>query len=109
MDPLLIQIKARRKALGLRQRDLLMRIGMSRQQYQRLESKGNPRLNTLELVAQGLQSELLLVPAEKLAAVQAAMGGRTIDSPPSGELVSDDPWRGLMDDLKDTLDEKAWD
>ena len=39
---------------------------MSRQQYQRLESKGNPRLDTLELIANGLNSELLLVPNEKL-------------------------------------------
>lgn len=109
--PLLAQIKARRKALELRQRDMRMRIGMSRQQYQRLESRGNPRLNTLELIAQGLQSRLLLVPMDKLGAVEAAMGGRTIDSLPAGELVSDDPWRGLMDDLRDTdaLDEDAGD
>ena len=62
MKSLLHQIKNRRKALGFKQHDMMLRVGISRQQYQRLESKGNPRLDTLELIAQGLKSELLLIP-----------------------------------------------
>ncbi|WP_395342833.1 helix-turn-helix domain-containing protein [Ningiella sp. W23] len=59
---------------------MMLRVGISRQQYQRLESKGNPRLDTLELVAQGLKSELLLIPQEKLDAVLALL---TDDNPTS--------------------------
>ncbi|TXL21195.1 hypothetical protein BMR03_13655, partial [Methylococcaceae bacterium HT2] len=57
MKPLLEQLKKRRLALGLKQKDMLLRIGVSRQQYQHLESKGNPRLNTLELIVKGLKSD----------------------------------------------------
>jgi len=62
---LLQQLKERRLALGLKQKDMMLRIGVSRQQYQQLESKGNPRLNTLELIAKGLNSELMLIPTKK--------------------------------------------
>src|SRR5690606_42071246 len=68
---LLHQIKNRRTTLGLKQNDMMLRIGVSRQQYQRLESKGNPRLDTLELIAKGLNSELLLIPKEKLSKVRS--------------------------------------
>lgn len=57
----------------LKQHDMMLRVGISRQQYQRLESKGNPRLETLELIAKGLKSELLLIPQEKLDAVLAIL------------------------------------
>lgn len=52
---------------------MMMRIGVSRQQYQRLESKGNPRLDTLELIAKGLNIELMLIPKEKVRAVIAIL------------------------------------
>ena len=55
MKSLLNQLKKRRIELGLKQHDMLLRIGVSRQQYQQLESRGNPRLDTLELVARGTQ------------------------------------------------------
>jgi DNA-binding phage protein len=45
---------------------MLKRAGFSRQQYQRLEASGNPRLDTLEKLAKGLDSELLLIPNETL-------------------------------------------
>ncbi|GJL83836.1 MAG: hypothetical protein DHS20C01_34700 [marine bacterium B5-7] len=40
------------------------------------ESRGNPRLDTLELIAKGLRSEILLVPQEKLTAVLAVFTER---------------------------------
>ncbi|WP_114413781.1 helix-turn-helix domain-containing protein [Marinomonas foliarum] len=73
MINLLQQIKRRRLALKLKQNDMLMRIGISRQQYQRLEAKGNPRLDTLELIAKGLNSDVMLIPKEKLNAVLAVL------------------------------------
>jgi transcriptional regulator with XRE-family HTH domain len=103
MNSLLEQIKARRKALALKQHDMMLRVGMSRQQYQRLESKGNPRLDTLELVAKGLKSELLLIPQEKLSAVLAALaedsttpGGPDQSTRKKSESLADDPWQGLL-------------
>lgn len=51
MKSLWDQLKNRRIKPGLKQYDMRLRIGISRQQYQRLESWDNPRLDTLELVA----------------------------------------------------------
>ena len=99
MQSLLEQIKNRRKELALRQHDMLLRVGMSRQQYQRLESKGNPRLGTLELLAKGLKSELFLVPQEKRQAVLIALAGEQDPLMEENKTaVADDPWRGLLGD-----------
>lgn len=89
MTTLLQQIKQRRLSLGLKQKDMFLLLGMSRQQFQRLEQQGNPRLDTLALVAKGLKSELMLIPTERLAEVNTILG---IDSKP----LSDDPWQGLL-------------
>lgn len=104
MSDLLQQLKKRRQALGLKQTDMMLRVGVSRQQYQRLESKGNPRLDTLELIAKGLNCELMLIPKEKLSAVIAVLEDQLSDSeahslpdkktPP----LSDDPWQDLLGD-----------
>jgi transcriptional regulator with XRE-family HTH domain len=66
-------MKALRQQRGLKQSDMEKRIGMTRQQYQRLEAKGNPRLETLELIASGLNSELMIIPKEKLLLVHAIL------------------------------------
>ncbi|MCU7926128.1 MAG: helix-turn-helix domain-containing protein [Candidatus Thiodiazotropha sp. (ex Dulcina madagascariensis)] len=50
-----------------------LRIGMNQQQYQRIEAGGNPRLETLELIAEGLEAELVLVPKDKVRAVKALL------------------------------------
>lgn len=97
MSGLLEQIKKRRKQLGLKQADMMLRVGISRQQYQHLESKGNPRLNTLELVAKGLNSELMLVPQEKLLAVKAALEAGSVASKISQPSL-DDPWQDILGD-----------
>ena len=105
MDSLLEQIKKRRIALALKQHDMMLRVGISRQQYQRLESKGNPRLNTLDLVAKGLKSDLLLIPQEKLNAVLAVLADDTTALNESNQTakqkkksLSDDPWQGLLEE-----------
>lgn len=103
------QIKTRRLALKLKQSDMLMRIGISRQQYQHIESKGNPRLDTLELVATGLDSEVMLIPVEKLTAVKAILDDSSPESTQeksagySHKELADDPWKGL---LKGTYDDE---
>lgn len=106
MKSLLEQLKRRRLALNLKQKDMMLRIGVSRQQYQHLESKGNPRLNTLELIAKGLKSELLLIPEEKLSIVKAILKNDEFspptlnnkDSKQSAEnTLANDPWKTLLE------------
>jgi len=108
-DSLLQQLKKRRLKLGLKQNDMMMRIGVSRQQYQRLEARGNPRLDTLELIAKGLNSELMLIPKEKVSAVIAVLesvepksgaGQKTgkQEMEKKGQYLSDDPWQNILED-----------
>ncbi|MFC1578908.1 helix-turn-helix transcriptional regulator [Pseudomonadota bacterium] len=103
-------LKQRRKELGLKQEDMMLRVGMSRQQYQRLESKGNPRLDTLELVARGLKMEVMLIPQEKLRDVQDFLAGKKtmgggFELTARGSAVKpspeDDPWGDLLEDNSD--------
>jgi len=105
MKSLLKQLKKRRLDLDLKQKDMMLRIGVSRQQYQHLESKGNPRLNTLELIAKGLKSELMLIPQEKLSMVKAILENDALsppalkdtDSKQSEEnTLANDPWKNLL-------------
>ena len=107
MESLLQQLKKRRIDLNLRQKDMMLRIGVSRQQYQHLESKGNPRLGTLELIAKGLNSELILIPKEKLSEVRAVLerenfepGNEPTKGPQDNEnkSLSDNPWQDLIED-----------
>lgn len=98
---LLQQLKKRRIELGLKQSDMMLRIGLSRQQYQHLESKGNPRLDTLELIAKGLSSELMLIPKEKLKAVKAVLESEFID-------ISQQPHKQHQNKQKKDLSEDPW-
>lgn len=116
INSILHQIKQRRLELNLKQNDMMLRVGVSRQQYQRLESKGNPRLDTLELIAKGLDSELMLIPKEKLNAVievleqdsykqdgyqpdkEHARRANKSESPKKKQQLSDDPWQDLLGD-----------
>ncbi|MCF6767498.1 transcriptional regulator [Thiotrichales bacterium 19S11-10] len=84
---------------------MYLKIGMSRQQYQQLELKGNPRLETLELVAQGLGGEILFIPKEKLAYVKAVLEiekPRVLDSEEEMEgFTIDDPWKDILKEEDD--------
>jgi transcriptional regulator with XRE-family HTH domain len=86
---------------------MMLRVGISRQQYQRLESRGNPGLDTLELIAKGLNSELMLIPKEKLSEVRSVLerdiselSTRSTKRPQDKEnrSLSDDPWQDLLGD-----------
>ena len=106
MKSILEQLKKRRLTLGLKQKDMMLRVGVSRQQYQRLESKGNPRLDTLELIAKGLKSELMLIPQEKLSIVKAILENdefssttlKNKDARQSAEnTLANDPWKNILE------------
>lgn len=88
-NSILQQIKQRRLALGLKQNDMMLRVGVSRQQYQRLEAKGNPQFDTLELIAKGINSELMLIPKEKLGAVIALLEQDELTDRNNDALVPD--------------------
>lgn len=100
------QLRARRRALGLKQHDMPLKVGMTRQQYQRLEAGGNPRLTTLELVAAGLDLALMLVPKEKLSEVRAVLSEPQYSPPPlhrpptTSDEISN-PWDEIFKESKD--------
>lgn len=102
INTLLEQIKRRRLLLGLKQNDMRLRIGVSRQQYQRLEAKGNPRLDTLDLIAKGLNSKLVLIPKEKYSAVMALLEQESTEPNQAQAAIetkkslTDDPWQDLL-------------
>jgi len=100
MNSLHDQIKKRRKELGFNQEDMANLIGMARQQYQRLESKGNPRLDTLELIAKGLKMELMLIPKDRVRAIKNILDNAPTHPPLPQEQVGQesDPWKGLLKD-----------
>ena len=84
----------------------MLRVGMSRQQYQHIESGGNPRLTTLELLAKGLNHELMLIPKSKLTDVQQLLerndepGHTSTKRQETTESqrneLADDPWKELL-------------
>ena len=94
------QLKQQRTTLGLKQSDMLMRVGISRQQYQQIESKGNPRLNTLELIAEGLNCQLMLIPKDKILQVQAILDDKVLDTQTGNQNhdqnLIDNPWQTLL-------------
>ena len=100
---ILEQLRKRRKELGLLQKDMLLKVGMTRQQYNRLEKRGNPRLDTLELLSKGLDMELMLIPKEMLNSVQQILQGKAKitdvcdDFQENSDLV-DDPWQNILEE-----------
>ena len=100
MNNLHNQIKTRRKELGFNQEDMANLIGMARQQYQRLESKGNPRLDTLELIAKGLKMELMLIPKDKVRTIKNILDNVPAHPTLPQEQVrqESDPWKDLLED-----------
>jgi len=93
------QIKTRRLQLGLQQKGMKLRIGMNQQQYQRIEAGGNPRLETLELIVEGLDAELMLIPKEQVRAVKALLSKESTRSgaAPDKPETSEDPWLDVLE------------
>ncbi len=105
MKSILEQLKKRRISLDLKQHDMLLRAGISRQQYQQIESRGNPRLDTLELIAKGLKCELMLIPQEKINVINTILESDNL-SPPMVKIIeqseenelANDPWESILKD-----------
>jgi len=92
-------LRERRKALNLSQKDMLMRIGMSQQQYQRIEAGGDLRVSTLLRILEGIDLELLAVTKRQLRSIQENSGEYAPQLPASSD---ESPWGALIDSLVDT-------
>lgn len=104
---LLDQIRERRLELRLKIQDMPLLSGLTRQQYGKIEAGGNPRLNTLDQIAEALGASLVLVPKEMveiveriLAAqrladqgerVEEILAGLSVGKDPSGQVATSQP------------------
>ena len=95
-ESLLQQIKKRRTLLGLKQVDMQSRTGISRQQYQKLESHGNPRLETLEIIAAGLNAQLMLIPDDKVNLIRQLLNDEIKVTIEDQDDLMTNPWKGLL-------------
>lgn len=82
-----------RKAKGLGQKDMRLKIGMSQQQYQRAESGSDLRISTLLRILEGLDLELQLVPRQS-SGINEASSSDSYEQKKSS-------WQGFMGDLED--------
>ncbi len=97
-ESLLQQIKKRRTLLGLKQVNMQSRTGISRQQYQKLESQGNPRLETLEIIAAGLNAQLMLIPDDKVHLIRQLLNDEIKITIEDQDDLMTNPWKGLLGD-----------
>jgi len=101
LSELSAEIATRRRQLAYNQTDMLMKIGMSQQQYQRIESGGDTRVSTLLRVIEGLDMELMVVPRDQVASVQAHLAGKNDDPDAQDRESEPSSWSLLIKDLKD--------
>jgi transcriptional regulator with XRE-family HTH domain len=98
---LLEQIRRRRQALGAKIQDMPLLAGLTRQQYGKIEAGGNPRLSTLDQIAEGLGCSLLLVPKSMLHKVELVLTSDDVSDPDKVRKV-------LAEADNDRLDENPW-
>ena len=94
-------IATRRRQLALNQADMLMKIGMSQQQYQRIEAGGDTRVSTLLRVLEGLDMELMMVPRDQLTSIKTHLAGESDKTAAPGEESDTSSWSSLLKDLED--------
>ena len=92
-------LQARRKALGLNQKDMLLKIGMKQQQYQRIESGGDVRLSTLFRILEGMDMELILAPRDQLDSMHEGLE----PSGEKGDSYKNSSWASVFHELDDDL------
>jgi transcriptional regulator with XRE-family HTH domain len=69
------------------------RTGISRQQYQKLESQGNPRLETLEIIAAGLNAQLMLIPDDKVHLIRQLLNDEIKVTIEDQDDLMTNPWK----------------
>ena len=93
-------LSARRRELGLDQSDMRLKIGMSQQQYQRIEGGNDLRVSSLLRVLEGLGLELLFAPTKNLSDPSSLCFEDTISTEQSSQRPDDD-WEKVMKNLED--------
>lgn len=63
-------LKEKRVELGWNQKDFLMKIGMTQQQYQRIESGSDMRMSTLLRILAAMDLDYLIVPKKNVRDVE---------------------------------------
>ena len=66
------------------------------QQYQKLESQGNPRLETLEIIAAGLNAQLMLIPDDKVHLIRQLLNDEIKVTIEDQDDLMTNPWKGLL-------------
>lgn len=104
LNELPVLLKKRRQQLALSQQDMRMRIGMSQQQYQKIEAGADPRLSTLLRLLEGMDLEMMLVPRKRVQEIKELLDttGSTYNrqSEPEPESLNND-WDDILRDLKE--------
>ena len=97
----------RRRELGLKQSDMLMKIGMSQQQYQRVEAGHDIRVSTLLRVLEGMGLELLIAPRERVRHLENLLrpGEHDYDLKPGDpdwqDEVRESSWSSMLKQFED--------
>ena len=91
-------LREQRKHLALNQKDMRMRIGMSQQQYQRIEAGADLRVSTLMRVLEGMGLELIVRPAGQ---VDYAVGADKEPSVVVREDTGTTAWDAVIGHLED--------
>ena len=101
------ELEKRRRALGLNQSDMLMKIGMSQQQYQRVEAGHDIRVSTLLRVLEGMGLEFLLAPRERVRHLENMLrpGEHDYDIMPADadwqDEVKESLWSSMLKEFED--------
>lgn len=70
-------LKEKRAELGWNQKDFLMKIGMTQQQYQRIESGSDIRMSTLMRLLAAMDMECVIVPKKSVHDVERLLQKET--------------------------------
>ena len=97
----------RRRHLALNQTDMLMKIGMSQQQYQRVEAGSDMRVSTLLRILEGMGLELMLAPQERVRQLEKILNSDDYDNAllpvevDWQDEVKESAWSSVLSELED--------
>ena len=91
-------LKEKRRELGWSQKDFLMKIGMTQQQYQRIESGSDIRMSTLLRILAAMDLEYVIVPKRHIGDVEVLLQQK------AGTASKTDTLQGFEKKLQDLED-----
>ena len=101
------ELRKQRKSLSMSQKDMLMKIGMSQQQYQRIEAGGDLRVSTLMRILEGMGLELMLAPSDRVGEMERVLKVSELQNESrvadeyAVRVTDQGPWDAVIADLKD--------